>query len=157
MRNIRRLGIGKGIDGKMSGSGSGCGYLLQIVYPACPQPELVMGLPPHSDFGLLTLLIQNEVGGLQIQRNGKWININPIPNSILVNTGDHLEIFTNGKYKSVLHRAAVNKVARISIGIASGPAMNATVGPAHSPLIQNETFPPLYVPMKFSEYVEMAD
>nr|XP_016434649.1 PREDICTED: protein DMR6-LIKE OXYGENASE 2-like isoform X2 [Nicotiana tabacum] len=134
---------------------SGFEVFVANYYPACPQPELVMGLPPHSDFGLLTLLIQNEVGGLQLQRNGKWININPIPNSILVNTGDHLEIFTNGKYKSVLHRAVVKKVARISIGIANSPAMNATVSPAASPLIQNERFPPLYFPTKYSEYVEM--
>nr|XP_009770093.1 PREDICTED: probable 2-oxoglutarate/Fe(II)-dependent dioxygenase isoform X2 [Nicotiana sylvestris] len=134
---------------------SGFEVFVANYYPACPQPELVMGLPPHSDFGLLTLLIQNEVGGLQLQRNGKWININPIPNSILVNTGDHLEIFTNGKYKSVLHRAVVKKVARISIGIANSPAMNVTVRPAASPLIQNERFPPLYFPTKYSEYVEM--
>ncbi|XP_070033638.1 2-oxoglutarate-dependent dioxygenase 19-like isoform X2 [Nicotiana tomentosiformis] len=134
---------------------SGIEVFVANYYPACPQPELVMGLPPHSDFGLLTLLIQNEVGGLQLQRNGKWININPIPNSILVNTADHLEIFTNGKYKSVLHRAVVKKVARISIGIANSPAMNATVSPAASPLIQNERFPPLYFPTKYSEYVEM--
>ncbi|XP_059311269.1 2-oxoglutarate-dependent dioxygenase 19-like isoform X2 [Lycium ferocissimum] len=65
------------------------------------------------------------------------------------------EIFTNGKYKSVLHRAVVKKVPRISIGIANCPAMNATVRPAASPLIQNERLPPLYLPMKFSEYVEM--
>lgn len=134
---------------------SGFEVFVANYYPACPQPELVMGLPPHSDFGLLTFLIQNGVGGLQIQHNGKWININPIPNSILVNTGDHLEIFTNGKYKSVLHRAVVNKVARISIGIANCPAMNATVSPAASPLIQSESFPPLYLSKKYSEYVEM--
>lgn len=134
---------------------SGLEVFVANYYPACPQPELVMGLPAHSDFGLLTLLIQNEIGGLQIQHNGKWININPVPNSILVNTGDHLEIFTNGKYKSVLHRAVVNKEARISIGIANCPAMNATVAPADSPLIQNERLPPLYIPKKYSEYVEM--
>ncbi|XP_060169265.1 2-oxoglutarate-dependent dioxygenase 19-like isoform X2 [Lycium barbarum] len=64
------------------------------------------------------------------------------------------EIFTNGKYKSVLHRAVVKKVPRISIGIANCPAMNATVRPAASPLIQNERLPPLYLPMKYSEYVE---
>lgn len=67
----------------------------------------------------------------------------------------HGQIFTNGKYKSVLHRAVVKKVARISIGIANSPAMNVTVRPAASPLIQNERFPPLYFPTKYSEYVEM--
>lgn len=61
-------------------------------YPPCPQPELAMGLPPHSDHGLLTLLTQNGIGGLQIQHNGKWVNVNSFPNSFLVNTGDHLEV-----------------------------------------------------------------
>ncbi|CAN4111948.1 unnamed protein product [Withania somnifera] len=145
------LGLEKELMNRSLDLDSGFEVFVANYYPPCPQPELVMGLPPHSDFGLLTLLIQNEVGGLQIQHNGKWININPIPNSILVNTGDHLEIFTNGKYKSVVHRALVNKVARISIGIANCPAMNATVGPAASPL----SFPPLYLSKKYSEYVEM--
>ncbi|XP_059311268.1 2-oxoglutarate-dependent dioxygenase 19-like isoform X1 [Lycium ferocissimum] len=149
------LGLEEELMRKSLDLDSGFEVFVANYYPACPQPELVMGLPPHSDFGLLTLLIQNEVGGLQIQHNGKWININPIPNSILINTADHLEIFTNGKYKSVLHRAVVKKVPRISIGIANCPAMNATVRPAASPLIQNERLPPLYLPMKFSEYVEM--
>ncbi|PHT98629.1 hypothetical protein BC332_32420 [Capsicum chinense] len=149
------LGLEKELMEKSLDLDSGFELLVANYYPACPQPELVLGLPPHSDFGLLTLLIQNDVGGLQIQHNGKWININPIPNSILVNTGDHLEIFTNGKYKSVLHRAIVNKEARISIGIANCPAMNATVSPADSPLIQNERLPPLYLPKEYSEYVEM--
>ncbi|TMX05082.1 hypothetical protein EJD97_002572 [Solanum chilense] len=149
------LGLEEELMNKSLDLDSGYEVLVANYYPACPQPELVMGLPPHSDFGLLTFLIQNDVGGLQIQHNGKWININPIPNSILVNTGDHLEIFTNGKYKSVLHRAVVNKMERISIGIANCPAMNATVSPAASPLIQNERFPPLYLPKKYSEYVEM--
>ena len=62
------------------------------LYPPCPQPELAMGIPAHTDHGLLTLLIENEIGGLQIQHNGKWFHVNPLPNSFLVNTGDHLEV-----------------------------------------------------------------
>ncbi|CAN4107931.1 unnamed protein product [Withania somnifera] len=149
------LGLEKELMNTSLDLDSGFEVFVANYYPPCPQPELVMGLPTHSDFGLLTFLIQNEVGGLQIQHNGQWINVHPVPNSILVNTGDHLEIFTNGIYKSVLHRAVVNKVARISIGIASCPAMNAIVSPAASPLIQSETFPPRYLPKKYSEYVEM--
>lgn len=125
-------------------------------YPPCPQPELAMGLIPHSDHGLFTLLIQNEVGGLQIQHNGKWVDVNPLPNSILVNTGDHLEIFSNGKYKSVLHRAAVNhKKTRISLAIANGPSLESIVRPAPA-LLDSESsgVVPTYSPVKYGEYLE---
>lgn len=62
------------------------------LYPPCPQPEQAIGIPAHTDHSLFTLLIENEIGGLQIQHNGEWFNVNPIPNSFLVNTGDHLEV-----------------------------------------------------------------
>lgn len=71
---------------------SGLQIFVGNYYPPCPQPELTMGMPPHSDHGLLTLLIYNQVGGLQVQHQGKWINVNALPNSLLVNTGDHLEV-----------------------------------------------------------------
>lgn len=61
-------------------------------YPPCPQPDQAIGLPPHTDHGLLTFLIHNEVAGLQIQHNGKWFNTNSPQNSILVNTADQLEV-----------------------------------------------------------------
>jgi len=70
----------------------GTQLLIANFYPPCPQPELTMGLPAHTDHGLLTLLLQNQLGGLQIQHKGKWIPVNPLPNSFLVNTGDHLEV-----------------------------------------------------------------
>lgn len=71
---------------------SGLQILAANFYPPCPQPDLAMGLPPHSDHGLLTLLIQNENGGLQLQHNGKWVNVNASSNSFLVNTADHIEV-----------------------------------------------------------------
>lgn len=42
-------------------------------YPLCPQPKMALGLPPHSDHGLLTLLIHNEVSGIQLFREGNWV------------------------------------------------------------------------------------
>ncbi|CAI9769206.1 unnamed protein product [Fraxinus pennsylvanica] len=122
-------------------------------YPPCPQPDQAIGLPPHTDHGLLTFLIHNGVTGLQIQHNGKWFNTNSPQNSILVNTADQLEIFSNGRYKSVKHRAVVNNQAtRISVVIPNGPAPEAIVGPA-SPLVQRDGRP-LYRPFKYIEYVE---
>lgn len=71
------------------------GSQLMVVncYPACPEPDLTLGMPPHSDYGLLTLLLQDEhVKGLQIQHGGRWLTVDPIPNSFVVNVGDHLEV-----------------------------------------------------------------
>ncbi|CAN4111950.1 unnamed protein product [Withania somnifera] len=132
---------------------SGLQVFVGNYYPPCPQPELTMGMPPHSDHGLLTLLINNQVGGLQVQHQGKWINVNALPNSLLVNTGDHLQIFSNGKYKSNVHRAVVNnKVTRISVVTTHGPSMETIVRPA-SPLIEKENSPSAYIPVKYKDYL----
>jgi len=61
-------------------------------YPKCPSPELTFGLPPHSDPNILTLLLQDEVPGLQVLNNGQWIDVNPIPNSFVINIGDQLQV-----------------------------------------------------------------
>lgn len=73
------------------------GSQLMVVncYPACPEPDLTLGMPPHSDYGSLTLLLQDEVKGLQIQHQGRWVTVEPIPNSFVVNVGDHLEVRTH--------------------------------------------------------------
>ncbi|XP_020534030.1 protein DMR6-LIKE OXYGENASE 2 isoform X2 [Jatropha curcas] len=124
-------------------------------YPPCAQPELAMGLPSHSDHGLLTLLIENGVSGLQVQHKGKWVNLNSFPSSFLVNTGDHLQILSNGKYKSVLHRAIVNnKTTRISIAMQHGPSLESVVSPAPE-LLDRENAEPAYIGIKYKEYLEL--
>lgn len=129
--------------------------LIANLYPPCPQPELAMGIPPHSDHGLLTLLIENQIGGLQLKHNGKWVHVDALPNSFLVNTGDHLEILSNGKYKSVIHRAVVNnKATRISLAMAHGPSLNKVITPAPE-LINDISNPPAYVGMTYKEYIEL--
>ncbi|CAK9174081.1 unnamed protein product [Ilex paraguariensis] len=151
----KSLGLEESYVDKALNMDSGFQSFTANLYPPCPQPELAMGLPPHSDHGLLTFLIQNGVGGLQVQHNGKWVNVNAIPNSYLVNTGDHLEIFSNGKYRSVIHRAVVNnRVTRISLPIAIGPSLETSVSPA-STLVESENNPPRYVPMKYRQYLEL--
>jgi isopenicillin N synthase-like dioxygenase len=72
----------------------GLQLLAANLYPPCPEPELAMGMPPHSDHGLLTLLTQNGISGLQVQHQGKWVNVNSIPNAFVVNVGDHMEVHT---------------------------------------------------------------
>ncbi|XP_021899983.1 LOW QUALITY PROTEIN: protein DMR6-LIKE OXYGENASE 2-like [Carica papaya] len=125
------------------------------LYPPCPQPELAIGLPPHSDHGLLTILIQNGIGGLQLECKGKWVNVNAIPNSFLVNICDNLEILSNGKYKSVVHRALVNnRSTRISIAMANGPALDTVVSPI-AELVEKEGQSPAYFGIKYRDYLEL--
>jgi isopenicillin N synthase-like dioxygenase len=81
---------------------SGLQILIANLYPPCPEPELAMGMPPHSDHGLLTLLIQNGISGLQVQHQSKWVNVNYIPNSFIVNVGDHMEVNPKSIYDILL-------------------------------------------------------
>lgn len=64
-------------------------------YPSCPEPDLTLGMPPHSDYGFLTLLLQGEAEGLQIQHQENWVTVKPLKNSFVVNVGDHLEVSVN--------------------------------------------------------------
>ncbi|KAJ9174925.1 hypothetical protein P3X46_013520 [Hevea brasiliensis] len=149
------LGLGTNYIDKALNLEQGLQVSIANYYPPCTQPELAMGLPSHSDHGLLTILIQNGVSGLQVQHKGKWVNMNGYPNSFLVNTGDHLEILSNGKYKSVEHRAVVNKkAARISLAMAHGPSLDSVVTPAPE-LLDREGNAPAYIEMKYGKYLEL--
>ncbi|XP_015886184.3 2-oxoglutarate-dependent dioxygenase 19 [Ziziphus jujuba] len=124
-------------------------------YPACPDPENAIGIPPHTDHGLLTILIQNDMGGLQVQHKGKWVNWNAIPNSLVVNLGDHMQILTNDKYKSVWHRAVVNnKAPRISIAVPHGPSLETVVVPAPE-LVEKQGQPPAYKGISYHDFLDL--
>ncbi|PKI69077.1 protein SRG1-like [Punica granatum] len=103
-------------------------------YPPCLQPELVVGLTPHSDATAITILHQiNCVDGLQIKRNGVWLPVNILPDVFIVNIGDVMEILSNGTYRSIEHRAMVNtEHERITLALFFNPKLDAEVGPAAS-------------------------
>ncbi|XP_030931705.1 protein DMR6-LIKE OXYGENASE 2-like isoform X1 [Quercus lobata] len=124
-------------------------------YPACPEPDLTLGLPPHSDYGLLTVLLQDEVQGLQIQYEGRWVTVEPLPDSLVVNIGDHLEIFSNGKYRSLIHRVLVNpSKSRISIASLHSLPFNSVVQP--SPKLINEDNPRRYMDTDFASFLDYS-
>ncbi|KAG2729719.1 hypothetical protein I3760_01G262500 [Carya illinoinensis] len=122
-------------------------------YPKCPEPDLTLGMHPHSDYGFLTLLLQDEVEGLQIQHEGRWVTVEPLPGSFVVNVGDHLEIFSNGRYSSVLHRVLVNSAkTRISVASLHSLPFESTVQP--SPKLIDEANPRRYKDTNFASFLD---
>ncbi|XP_044462661.1 probable 2-oxoglutarate-dependent dioxygenase SLC1 [Mangifera indica] len=131
----------------------GSQLIVMNCYPSCPEPELTLGMTPHSDYGFLTLLLQDQlVKGLQILHGGNWVNVEPIPNSFVVNVGDHLEIFSNGKYQSVLHRVLATSTSRISVASLHSLPFNRMIQPA--PKLVNEANPSRYKPTDFASFLD---
>ncbi len=102
-------------------------------YP--PQPdgaeEDQFGVAPHTDFGVLTVLRQDEIGGLEIQRRtGEWAAMPPIPGTLVVNIGDLLERWSNRRYHSTVHRV-INSSGRerLSLVLAYDPNFETLVDP----------------------------
>lgn len=74
-------------------------------YPPQPSEESEeWGVGAHSDYGFLTILLQDEVGGLQVRSAGEWIEAPPVPGTFVCNIGDMLDRLTGGLYVSTLHR-----------------------------------------------------
>ncbi|KAI7743047.1 hypothetical protein M8C21_019952 [Ambrosia artemisiifolia] len=122
-------------------------------YPPCPQPDLTYGLPGHTDLNLITILLQDEVPGLQVLRNGHWVAVDPVPNTFIINIGDQIQVMSNDKYKSVLHRAVVNcDKERISIPTFYCPSPDAIIRPAPELLTDDE--PAVYKQFTYGEYYE---
>ncbi|CAM6126579.1 unnamed protein product [Calypogeia fissa] len=121
-------------------------------YPTCPQPDLTLGLQAHSDLGAITILMQADIAGLQVFKDGNWIAVQPLTDALVVNLGDMMEVLSNGKYKSVEHRAVVNAQRdRLSVATFLDPAKDQLITPA-SALIDSK-HPVLYKDVVFRDFV----
>ncbi|KAJ8437758.1 hypothetical protein Cgig2_009473 [Carnegiea gigantea] len=100
-------------------------------YPPCPQPELTLGLQSHSDIGAMTLLIQDDVSGLEVLKDGEWVIVQPSSDAVVVLLADQTEVITNGEYKSAIHRAITNASrARLSVATFHDPVKTRIISPA---------------------------
>ncbi|XP_042487950.1 flavonol synthase/flavanone 3-hydroxylase-like [Macadamia integrifolia] len=149
------LSEGIGLEGnvlKDAVGGEELEYLLKInCYPPCARPDLILGVPAHTDMSALTVLVPNDVPGLQVFKDDRWFDAKYIPNALVIHIGDQLEILSNGKYKSVLHRTTVNKeMTRMSWPVFCSPPAEMVIGPL--PQLVNEDNPAKYKTKKYKDY-----
>ena len=126
-----------------------------IRYP--PQPAGAAreryGVAPHTDFGCITLLLQDDCGGLEVRtRDGRWTPVPPRDDALVVNIGDLLARWSNDRFASTPHRV-VNRAPRFrhSIAVFCDPDSDAVVDPRAMPLPPGAT--PHHEPVTAGEYI----
>ncbi len=98
-------------------------------YPPATAVADQPGVGEHTDYGLLTLLWQDEVGGLEVWHDDRWLSAPPVPDSLVCNVGDMLERLTAGRYVSALHRVRNVSRDRISMPLFLDPSFDAVLAP----------------------------
>ncbi|KAA8533918.1 hypothetical protein F0562_031435 [Nyssa sinensis] len=146
------LGIGpKYISNKME---EGMQVMAVNCYPPCPQPSLALGLPPHSDYSCLTIVLQSSLG-LEImdtKDDGSWRLVPEQKGSLQVHVSDHLEVLSNGIYRSVVHRVALNaEKTRISIASLHSLGMDEKMETAKE--LVNDQHPKGYKESSFRDFL----
>src|SRR5262249_4389574 len=129
-----------------------------IHYPPAPEqrPEDLYGIHPHTDYGFLTILAQDDTGGLQIQgRHGTWLAAAAIPGTFVVNIGDALARWTNDQFNSTPHRVINPSTtrSRYSIGYFFDPSLRTEVSCLANFIRQ--TMPAKYPAIRYADYFGM--
>ncbi|KAE8676231.1 putative ring finger protein [Hibiscus syriacus] len=121
-------------------------------YPPCPEPSLTLGLFKHRDPTIITILLQGQVHGLQVFKDGRWICVEPIPHAFVVNIGYLLQIISNGKLMGAEHRVVTNsRDPRTTISFFVYPCDESLIGPAKA--LVDARNPAIYKAFKFTDFV----
>ncbi|MER5173469.1 isopenicillin N synthase family dioxygenase [Thioclava kandeliae] len=116
-------------------------FLRLLHYPEQPDEEELFGSAPHTDYGFITLLKQDNVGGLEVRnKRGDWIPAPPIEGTFVMNVGDILSKWSNGRFVSTPHRVRnLSRKDRYSQPFFYDPSMRALVECPEAMLEAGET------------------
>jgi len=149
------LGLGKPADFFLRSNHRPLSRGSFVYYP--PQPPGLgsdqFGVGPHTDFGVLTVLCQDDLGGLQVQTpDGQWVAARPLDGTLVVNVGDLLARWTDDEYRSTPHRVVnTSGRERLSLVLAYDPDPQTLVDPA---AVFGPTRSVGYAPITCGEYLE---
>ncbi|KAH9886566.1 Clavaminate synthase-like protein [Xylariomycetidae sp. FL2044] len=109
----RGLPYGDDVFGPFTSNDPVCSIRLLHYPPQRTTDERQLGAGAHTDFGAITLLLQDQSGGLEVYDRGadRWVGVDPNPDAYVVNIGDMLSLWTRDRYKSTLHRV-INRGGR---------------------------------------------
>jgi len=136
-------------------------FLRLNYYPVCETPATPdsptvpryghLGISHHTDAGALTVLMQDDVPGLQVEQHGRWHLIEPLADAFVINIGDIVQVWSNDRYKAPLHRVITHTDReRLSAAYFFNPASEANYAPLTS--VCDEQHPPLYNPINWGEF-----
>jgi len=123
-------------------------------YPPVVAEANQFGIAPHTDANFMTFLAQSEVPGLQVRMpDGDWVDVPYVPGSFAVNSGDMMQRWTNGRFKSTPHRALppVGR-ERYAIPYFMGPHLDTEI--ACLPTCRSADDPPRYPPITYAAYLD---
>ena len=110
-----------------------------------------MGVHHHTDAGALTLLLQDDVGGLQVLHDNVWKTVPPVPGTLVVNIGDIVKVWSNDLYHAALHRVvASSRQDRYSVPFFYNPVYSANYAPL--PEILGQIAQPHYSPINWGHF-----
>eukprot|EP00958_Prasinococcus_capsulatus_P027315 scaffold5382_cov405-Prasinococcus_capsulatus_cf.AAC.2 len=105
-------------------------YLRLNHYPICPDSENNLGISRHTDAGALTVLVHDPVSSLQVYKDGKWQTVQYVPDTLTINIGDCLQVWSNGRYIAAEHRVLANPTSvRYSAPFFYNPSFRTEVKP----------------------------
>jgi isopenicillin N synthase-like dioxygenase len=136
-------------------------YIRLNYYPECSEPAPAdsgfvpsnghLGISHHTDAGAVTVLMQDEVTGLQVFKDGRFHTVAPPDDALIINIGDVAQVWSNDRYRAPLHRVLANSgAARISIPYFLNPGYGYDYSPVASTV--DDDHPPRYRPINWGEF-----
>ncbi|MED6185208.1 hypothetical protein PIB30_054810 [Stylosanthes scabra] len=134
-------------------------FMVGHYYPSCPEPELTLGTSSHRDIGFITILLQDQVGGLQVFHESHWIDVTPIPGAFIINLGDMMQVITNDKFISAKHRVLAQKTGpRVSVASFLRQHIQDESPRMYGPIkeLLTEENPAIYKEIKMTDLVKLV-